>query len=81
MHRDSHGSFLKNLMVGDIINLQDNKDEWHLYTVNNFYILDVKSNNFSMTDKKNILLLVTCYPFDAIQSGTPYRYIVSAQKI
>ena len=81
MHRDSHGSFLKNLMVGDIIKLQDIKDEWHSYAVNNFYILDVKNNNFSMTDKKNILLLVTCYPFDAIQSGTPYRYIVSAQKI
>jgi sortase A len=27
------------------------------------------------------LLLVTCYPFDAINPGGPLRYVVAAQEI
>ena len=80
MHRDSHGIFLKKLMIGDIIKLQDKEKNWHLYIVNNFYIIDIKNENLSISSSKNNLLLITCYPFDAIRSGTPYRFIVEASK-
>ena len=27
------------------------------------------------------LTLITCYPFDAIQPGTPLRYVVVAERV
>ena len=78
-HRDSHGNFIKNLVVGDEIQLQDLYKEWHYYIVNDFFIINVHDQN-QITNTKG-LLLITCYPFNAITSGTPLRYIVSARKI
>ena len=42
-------------------------------------IINVHEKN-QITNTKG-LLLITCYPFNAIRSGTPLRYIVSARKI
>ena len=78
-HRDSHGNFIKNLIVGDEIHLQDLHKQWHYYIVNDFFIINVHDQN-QITNTKG-LLLITCYPFNAITSGTPLRYIVSARKI
>ena len=78
-HRDSHGNFIKNLIVGDEIQLQDLHKQWHYYIVDDFFIINVHEKN-QITNTKS-LLLITCYPFNAITSGTPLRYIVSARKI
>ena len=78
-HRDSHGNFIKKLIVGDEIHLQDLYKEWHYYIVDDFLIINVHDQN-KITNTKG-LLLITCYPFNAITSGTPLRYIVSAKKI
>ena len=78
-HRDSHGNFIKNLIVGDEIQLQDLHKEWHYYIVDDFFIINVHDQN-QITNTKG-LLLITCYPFNVITSGTPLRYIVSARKI
>ena len=78
-HRDSHGNFIKNLIVGDEIRLQDLHKQWHYYIVNDFFIINVHDQK-QITNTKG-LLLITCYPFNAITSGTPLRYIVSARKI
>ena len=78
-HRDSHGEYIQNLKIGDILRLQDLDKKWHTYKIDEFLIVNVDED--ININKINRLLLITCYPFDAILSGTPFRYIVSAKKI
>ena len=78
-HRDSHGEYIKNLEIGDILKLQDLDNNWHTYKIEEFLIVNVKDT--VSINKRNRLLLITCYPFDALLSGTPLRYIVSAINI
>ena len=79
-HRDSHGVYIKQLKKGDMIKLQDRFQEWHTYTIDDFDILNVKTGSISTTNSKELLLIITCYPFNALTSRTPFRYIVSASK-
>ena len=78
-HRDSHGEYIKNLEIGDILKLQDLDKNWHTYKIEEFLIVNVK--DAVTINKRNRLLLITCYPFEALLSGTPLRYIVSAINI
>jgi len=79
-HRDSHGVYIKQLQKGDIINLQNRFQEWHSYTIENFYIINVKTDTIFTTRSKELLLIITCYPFDELTSITDFRYIVTASK-
>ncbi len=79
-HRDSHGIFIKNMQIGDVIKLQDHHKNWHTYAVEDLFILDVNKENVALNPNDDRLLLVTCYPFEAVFSGTPLRYVVSAVK-
>ena len=77
-HRDTHFYFLKDLKVGDYLQLQS----YHLtqsYRVTNVVIIDKRITDVIPTDLENKLLLITCYPFDAIKAGGPFRYIVVAK--
>ena len=78
-HRDSHGEYIKNLEIGDILKLQDLDNNWYTYKIEEFLIVNVK--DAVTINKRNRLLLITCYPFDALLSGTSLRYIVSAINI
>ena len=79
-HRDTHFVYLKELQLGEKIRIQDQYKKWHTYIVDDFFIINVQEENITMENNDQHLLLVTCYPFDAIRSGTPYRYVVSAKK-
>ena len=79
-HRDSHGTYIKQLQKGDAIRLQDRSSQWHSYTVEDFAILNVKTDTIFAADAGEVLLIVTCYPFNALASGTPLRYVVSASQ-
>ncbi len=79
-HRDSHGEYIKQLKIGDIIKLQDRFEEWRTYTIDDFIILNVQIDTISTTNAKEVLLIITCYPFDALTSGTNLRYVVSASQ-
>ena len=39
-----------------------------------------EEEQIAMENNSQRLLLVTCFPFDAIRSGTPYRYVVNASQ-
>jgi sortase A len=79
-HRDSHGVYIRQLQKGDAIRLQDRSRKWHSYTVEDFATLNVKTDTISAADAGETLLIVTCYPFNALASGTPLRYVVSASQ-
>jgi len=79
-HRDSHGIFIKKLQLGEEIKIQDADNHWHTYTIDSVFVINVQKEKIAMDRNEDRLLLITCYPFDAIRSGTPLRYIVSAKK-
>ena len=79
-HRDSHGLFIKKLIKGDLIKLQDQYNKWHSYNVDDLFILNVRKDSIALSEHDERLLIITCYPFDSLIAGTPYRYVVSAKK-
>ena len=77
-HRDSHGIYIKRLQIGDIIKLQDRYKQWHIYKIDDFSIIDVSKYSISTLNTEDNLLIITCYPFNTIRSGTSLRYVVRA---
>ena len=79
-HRDTHAVYIKKLKLGEEIRLQDQHKNWYSYTIDEFFIINVNEEQITMENDSQHLLLVTCFPFDALRSGTPYRYVVSANR-
>ena len=77
-HRDTHFSFLKNIKKGDHFELQSNT-KISAYQVTDIQIIDKTKVDSIPVDSKNKLILITCYPFNAIQAGGPLRYMVTAK--
>lgn len=76
-HRDTHYKFLKDLKHGDLLYLQTT-DKSIQYRVYDFQIVDNRTFSLPADTDHTTLLLVTCYPFDAITPGGPLRYLVFA---
>lgn len=83
-HRDTHFSFLKDLKAGDEIILI-NQNERVSYQVQELAIVDqrdflIDAGSFYDDQQTGTpsLMLVTCYPFDALQAGGDERFIVFA---
>jgi sortase A len=77
-HRDTHFAFLKDLKPGDRLDLQTAENIMH-YRVDDFQIVDSRTFSLAADSDEQSLLLVTCYPFDAIAPGGPLRYLVYAK--
>lgn len=76
-HRDTHFSFLRDLRVGDAIEI-DNAQGSHALRVSAMRIADASRERIDTDDAADTLLLVTCYPFDALSAGGPLRFVVAA---
>lgn len=76
-HRDTHFAFLRKLVQGDSVML-DTRQGSRRYRVSATQIVDVRHDMLPAADAADGLLLVTCYPFDALVPGGPLRYVVSA---
>ena len=76
-HRDTHFRFLKKLTSNDEILFQNIDGKWQHYRVTNSAV--VHESNTIADSPENTLVLVTCYPFDAIIPSGPLRYVVFAQ--
>ena len=82
-HRDTHFSSLNTLHVGDEISVQDIHGQWRIYVVSEIDIINTETHMIDLTEDEQSppqLMLVTCYPFDAIQAGGPLRYVVTANE-
>jgi sortase A len=77
-HRDTHFAFLRKLRTGDPLQLQLPRGEVRHYRVAAASIVDSTQQQLQVDDSDESLLLVTCYPFDALLSAGPLRYTVSA---
>jgi sortase A len=80
-HRDTDFSFLKDLVLGDELRLQTATGEWQNYEVMAFDVVDGRNAHIETTSQGQSLLLVTCYPFDALVPGGPLRYVVSTRRV
>lgn len=78
-HRDTHFRFLKNLIVGARINLQTSRGKIDYFRITAIMILHESETFMLEDDGSTALTLVTCYPFDAITTGGPLRYVVIAE--
>jgi sortase A len=76
-HRDTHFRFLQDLETGQRLMLKT-KSRIDYYTVSHTEIVD--SQSFMVDRDADELILVTCYPFNSMTTGSHERYLVYAQR-
>jgi sortase A len=78
-HRDTHFAFLRDLVQGDRIVVETPEGTVRRYRVERSLVADYRALKLPADDRSTTLSLVTCYPFDAVNPGTPLRYAVIAR--
>ncbi|WP_154222511.1 class GN sortase [Marinicella rhabdoformis] len=78
-HNDSHFSYLSGVSVGDVIEVETLQGKFS-YQVNDLRIVDSRIEQIVIQDKDQ-LVLTTCYPFDALSTGGPLRFQITAERI
>ncbi len=76
-HRDTHFEWLRQVRVGDRIELDTHRGT-RRYQVTEKLIADGSAQRLALDPRSDRLLLVTCWPFDAIAAGGTQRYVVLA---
>lgn len=77
-HRDTHFAFLEDVRPGDGFVLTDRRGGRWPYRVVATEIADSRSDRLRLDPEGRQLVLLTCYPFDAVDPGGPLRYVVTA---
>ncbi|TPH12139.1 class GN sortase [Litorilituus lipolyticus] len=80
-HKDSHFSFLQDLQMKDIISLTDKEGKNQLYQVEHMEIIDSEEQALKIIEQDPNLVLITCYPFNPLESGGSLRYVITAKLI
>lgn len=80
-HRDTHFSFLREVAIDEEILLESGKSAVARYRVREITIVDKGEARVMDPADAAQLTLITCFPFDAIQPGTPLRYVVIAERV
>lgn len=79
-HRDTHFRFLERVRVGDVILVQAPGRAGGRYVVREIAVVDARRAVIRSDTGGDHLVLLTCYPFDAITPGGPLRYVVAADR-
>ena len=77
-HRDTHFRFLEQLQPGETMALQTRTGAWLRFAVHDRQVVDSQTAAIPTDENGTQIVLVTCYPFDAIVPGGPLRYVVTA---
>jgi sortase A len=77
-HRDTHFGVLKDLRIGDRLQVELPGHRSVAFAVTDLRIADSRRSRIALDSQRPRLTLVTCYPFDALQPGGPLRYVVTA---
>lgn len=78
-HRDTHFRFLRELRIGDAMELEGASGVRERFIVRLTDIVDSRESELRLDASRRRLVLVTCYPFDAVAPGGPLRYVVVAE--
>ncbi len=77
-HRDTHFAFLKDLRPGDLLRLETVNGVFR-YRVRGAQVVDARKVRIPRRHEgPSLMLLATCYPFDAVRPGGSLRYVVTA---
>lgn len=77
-HRDTQFAFLRKLERGDRIDVVAASGT-RTYHVVSARVVDSRRMRLGNAANTDALVLVTCYPFDAVVPGGPLRYVVEAK--
>ena len=76
-HRDTHFAFLKNVTIGDEIDVTRRDGQAFRYRVDATSVVRFDASGIDPLAGGHELVLSTCWPFDALTQG-PERYLVHA---
>jgi sortase A len=79
-HRDTHFRFLKDVAIGDIIEVTRSDGRHVRYRTDTSAVVRFDASGIDPTAPGFELVLATCWPFDAVTSG-PERYVLHATLI
>ncbi|KRR30555.1 class GN sortase [Bradyrhizobium retamae] len=79
-HRDTHFAFLKNVALGDEIDVTRRDGRTFRYRVDTTSVVRFDASGIDPLAGGHELVLSTCWPFDALTQG-PQRYLVHATMI
>ena len=79
-HRDTHFRFLKDVAVGDEIDVTRSDGKTFRYRADRSSVVRFDQSGVDPLTDRYELVLSTCWPFDALVSG-PQRYILHATMI
>jgi sortase A len=78
-HRDTHFRFLARVAIGERLIVERADRRRIAYRVRDIAIVDARELAMPRATEEPTLILVTCYPFDALVPGGPLRYVVTAE--
>ena len=78
-HRDTHFRFLRDVQAGDEVIVEAPGRPRVRFRVRKRAVVDARTAVLAGADDARELVLVTCYPFDALRPGGPLRYLVLAE--
>ena len=79
-HRDTHFAFLARVRAGEIVVVQVPGRPPAAFRVSDTAVVDARTAAVLNDDGVSTLVLLTCYPFDAVTAGGPLRYVVTAER-
>ncbi|OAF02213.1 sortase [Bradyrhizobium centrolobii] len=79
-HRDTHFRFLRNVAIGDVIEITRSDGKHFRYRADSSDVVRFDNSGIDPATQDFELVLTTCWPFDAVTSG-PDRYILHATLI
>ena len=77
-HRDTHFAFLKDLRVGDTVDVEEISGRHRQYRITRSQIVRWDRFAYQRDAARPLLALATCYPFNAVERG-PLRFILWAE--
>ncbi len=80
-HRDTHMTFLRDMQSGDEIQMTDRRGVTHRYRAISTQVVHKDLARIVTDDGGHRLVLVTCWPFESLAAGGPFRYVVEAVRV
>jgi sortase A len=78
-HRDTHFRPLATLAIGDSLAVERPDGSTFMYEVTALDVVDSERAQLRLDADESVVVLVTCWPFDAVTVGGSWRYVVTAR--
>lgn len=75
-HRDTHFGFLGAARIGDRLRFTDMQGVTRVYRVLEKELVDTRTTPLAADPALSQLILVTCFPLDALRAGGPLRLVI-----